>query len=73
MIINAENIETSDDSSFISLRDLLKDIVCFGRCRGMVFSDEFVALDPKMDDAISDSLVRELMGVKPVKEPRMFA
>ncbi len=70
LLINAQNIETSEDTSFISLEGLLNDVVYFGRCRGMIFSDNFVSLATdaanglaKVKDAVQTQIAREAMGL----------
>ena len=70
LIINAKNIETSEDTSFISLEELLKDVVYFGRCRGMVFGDDFASLPAhvseavdKIKDDVKTQIARQAMGL----------
>ena len=70
LIINAQNIETSEDTSFINLEELLNDVVYFGRCRGMVFSDDFASLPAnisgevaKIKDDVQTQMAREAMGL----------
>ena len=70
LIINAKNIETSEDTSFISLEELLNDVVYFGRCRGMVFSDDFASLPTHISDAVDKikddvqtQIARQAMGL----------
>ena len=70
MIINAGNIETSADTSFISLGELLDEIVYFAECRGMVFGDDFKTFDPEtagavaeVKDAIQTQTARQAMGL----------
>jgi len=63
MIDNASNIETSADSSFISLRDLFNAVIDFGEKRGMVFGETIKKLDERVADVISDYLVHEAMGL----------
>lgn len=70
LIINAKNIETSEDTSFISLEELLNDVVYFGRCRGMVFSDDFASLPTnisgavaKIKDDVQTQMARQAMGL----------
>lgn len=63
LIADAENIETSEVSSFISLRELLHNIVHFGECRGMIFSDEFKTLDSELETVAKELLARQAMGL----------
>lgn len=71
LIINAKNIETSEDTSFISLEELLNDVVYFGRCSGMDFSNDFISLKSdvaesfeKVKDAVKTQIAREAMGLQ---------
>ena len=63
LIADAENIETSEVSSFISLRELLHNIVYFGECRGMVFGDDFKMLDSELEDVGKELAARQAMGL----------
>lgn len=63
LIKDAENIETSEASSFISLRELLHNVVHFGECRGMIFSDDFKMLNSELETVAKDLLARQAMGL----------
>lgn len=70
LIVDATNIETSADTSYISLSELLQNIVEWGRGRGMVWSDEFVSLGEELDsfiakvrDDVATQNARQAMGL----------
>ena len=64
LITDAENIEQSEVSSFISLRELLHNIVNFGECRGMIFGDDFKNLDSELEEIAKDLTARREMGLQ---------
>ncbi len=61
LIIQAQNIEQSETSTFISLRKLFKDVIRFGEVRGIKFSDSDKTFP--FDDEIRTLISKQAMGL----------
>lgn len=63
MIKMAENLELSESSSFIALKQLHAKVIRFGEVRGIKFSEEERTFG-SVSEAVSDALARQAMGLE---------
>lgn len=63
LINKTRDIEQSEISTFISLKNLLEDVIRFGEVRGITFSENVKTLGADMDDEARTILARKAMGL----------
>lgn len=63
LILEAENIERSEISTFISLRSLFRNVIKFGEVRGINFSESQKDFGEGYNEEAANILARQAMGL----------
>lgn len=63
LINKTRDIEQSEISTFISLKNLLKDVIRFGEVRGITFNENVKTLGADIDDEARMILARKAIGL----------